>query len=248
MLKAIIIDDEIHCVKSLRWDLMEAAPQVEVVGTAESATEGLELIGRLSPDLVFLDVSMPGMNGFEMLEQLDTIRFKLIFTTAYDQYASIAFRKSAVDFLVKPIVMNELKQAIEKVMASFSLSQTEPRLSNLLTNYRTPEVAQRIAFPTRDGYEFVLPEKIIYLEAEGSYTKIHFDDKRQLLVSRSLGDIAEMLPDPYYIRIHHSTIVNQSSITHFLRTDGGYVQLKSGEKLMVSKSRKNEVMQRLGLK
>ena len=114
-MKAIIIDDEIHCVKSLMWDLKDVAPEVEVIATASSGKEGLDVIQQHRPDIVFLDVSMPGMNGFEMLEQIPNINFSLIFTTAYDQYASKAFRKSAIDYLVKPVDKNELFDAIKKV-------------------------------------------------------------------------------------------------------------------------------------
>ncbi len=249
MIKTVIIDDEIHCVKSLMWDIDQAGLAISVAGTAGSAEEGIRLIEQMKPALVFLDISMPGMNGFEMLEALPEIRFKIIFTTAYDHYAARAFRKSAVDFLVKPIDRNDLTEAVLKVTANIkSNSHEEHTLQNLLQNYNQPEMHQRIALPMRDGYEFVTPEQIIYLEAEGSYTKIHLQENRQLLVSRSIGDIAEMLPAVVFVRIHHSSIVNMTYITHFLRTDGGYVQLKNGLKLMVSKSRKNELMDRLGLK
>jgi two-component system, LytTR family, response regulator len=247
-MKAIIIDDEIHCVKSLMWDLKDVAPEVEIIATASSGKEGLEAIQQHKPDVVFLDVSMPGMNGFEMLEQIPNINFSLIFTTAYDQYASKAFRKSAIDYLVKPVDKNELFDAIKKVNQKATKEPDTSPIMNLLKNYRQPEILQRIAFPTRDGYEFVHPDHIIYLEADGSYTKIFLNENRNMLISKSLGDIAEMLPLELFIRIHHSYIVNKDSITHFLRTDGGYVQLKSGMKLMVSKSRKNEVLDKLGLK
>jgi two-component system LytT family response regulator len=247
-MKAIIIDDEIHCVKSLMWDLKDVAPNVEVIATASSGKEGLDAIQQHRPDIVFLDVSMPGMNGFEMLEQIPNINFSLIFTTAYDQYASKAFRKSAIDYLVKPVDKNELLDAIKKVNQKPEKEPDTSPIMNLLKNYRQPEILQRIAFPTRDGYEFVNPNHIIYLEAEGSYTKVFLNENRTMLISKSLGDIAEMLPLELFIRIHHSYIVNKDSITHFLRTDGGYVQLKNGIKLMVSKSRKNEVLDKLGLK
>jgi two-component system LytT family response regulator len=248
MIRALIIDDEIHCVKSLLWDLHQAAPQIEVVGSAASGAEGLEMIALHNPELIFLDISMPGMNGFEMLEQLPSIPFKIIFTTAHDQYAAKAFRKSAVDFLVKPIDRNDLAEAIQKVSVNFETEKNNSVVSNLLHNYRRPEAMQRVALPLRDGYEFVVPEEIIYLEAEGSYTKIYFSDKKQVLVSRSIGEISEMLPTELFVRIHHSYIVNIACVTHFLRSDGGLVQLKNGTKLMVSKSKKNEVMDRLGLK
>lgn len=248
MIRALIIDDEIHCVKSLLWDLQQVAPEIKVVASASSGAEGINLIAEHNPELVFLDISMPGMNGFEMLEHLPSIQFKIIFTTAHDQFAAKAFRKSAVDYLVKPIDQNDLSEAIQKITGNIGSLASNGALNNLLHNYRSPELKQRIALPLRDGYEFTLPDDILYLEAEGSYTKIFFKEKRQLLVSRSLGDIAEILPPDLFLRIHHSYIVNISGVTHFLRSDGGYVQLTNGAKLMVSKSKKNEVMDRLGLK
>lgn len=247
-MKAIIIDDEIHCVKSLMWDLKEVAPEVEVVATASSGEEGMAAINQMQPDVVFLDVSMPSMNGFEMLEKISDINFSIIFTTAYDQYAAKAFRKSAIDYLVKPVDKHELFDAIKKVANQLAKDPDTSPIINLLKNYRQPEALQRIAFPTRDGYEFIHPDHIIYLEAEGSYTKVFLTENRNMLISKSLGDIAEMIPIELFIRIHHSFIVNKESITHFLRTDGGYVQLKTGIKLMVSKSRKNNVLDKLGLK
>jgi two-component system, LytTR family, response regulator len=247
-MKAIIVDDEIHCVKSLMWDLKEVAPEVQVVATASSGEEGLTAINQNNPDVVFLDVSMPGMNGFEILEQISDINFSIIFTTAYDQYASMAFRKSAIDYLVKPVDKHELLDAIRKVTLQLAKDPDTSPIINLLKNYRQPEALQRIAFPTRDGYEFIHPDHITYLEAEGSYTKVYLSENRNMLISKSLGDLAEMLPVELFIRIHHSYIVNKESITHFLRTDGGYVQLKTGIRLMVSKSRKNSVLDKLGLK
>ncbi len=248
MMTAIIIDDEQHCIQSLKNDIANHCPEVQVVGEAMNAKDGMLLIKQLSPKLVFLDVAMPWMNGFEMLELLPAINFALIFTTAHDEFAAMAFRKSAVDYLLKPIAVQDLVEAVAKASVKLAAMSHEQHVSNLISNYRQPEHLQKIAFPYREGYEFVNPADISYCEAEGAYTKVHLADGRMLLISRSLGDIGELLPTADFIRIHHSSIVNAGFVTHFIRTDGGYVQLKNGVRLMVSKSKKEMVMEQLGLK
>lgn len=247
MINAIIIDDEPDAIESLKNDLKKYCPQVLVVAEAPSGKDGLLAIKRLQPQLVFLDVAMPWMNGFEMLELLPEINFALIFTTAHDQFAALAFRKSAIDFLLKPIAADDLKEAVQKAADKLEKKTDAEHVNNLINNYREPE-QQKIAFPCRDGYEFIEPSGIICCEAEGAYTKVHLHDKRTLLISRSLGDIGELLPANDFVRVHHSSIVQLNSVTHFLRHDGGYVQLSNGMKMMVSKSKKENLMEKLGLK
>lgn len=247
MIRALIIDDEQHCIESLKKDLQQHCPEVTVIGEANGGKEGLLAIKQLQPQLVFLDVAMPWMNGFEMLELVPEVNFALIFTTAHDQYAALAFRKSAIDYLLKPIAATDLMEAVGKAAAKLLGRTDRDQVGNLLNNYRQPE-QQRIAFPCRDGYEFIEPSDLVCCQAEGAYTKIHLSDNRTLLISRSLGDIGELLPPPDFVRIHHSSIVNLHFVTHFLRTDGGYVQLTNGMKLLVSKSKKDNLMEKLGLR
>ena len=248
MIKSIIIDDEQHCVKALLSDLQKNCPSVEVMDVCHSAKEGIMSIKKHNPDLVFLDVEMPWMNGFEMLEVLGEINFSVIFTTAHDEFAAKAFRISAVDYLLKPIDANDLKVAVQKVEKKADEGSNLEHISNLLSNIKQPSSEQKIAFPQREGYEFVDVSSIIYLTAEGAYTKVYIMDKKIMLISRTLGDVEELLPPELFHRIHHSTLVNVSYIAQFLRTDGGYVVLKSGEKLSVSKAKKEMLMARLGLK
>ena len=248
MIKAIIIDDEQHCVKSLQSDLEKNCPSIEVTAVCHSAKEGIMSIKKNNPDLVFLDVEMPWMNGFEMLEVLGEINFSVIFTTAHDEFAAKAFRISAVDYLLKPVDANDLKAAVQKVEKKMDEGSNLQRIGNLLRNIKQPSSDQKIALPQREGYEFVDVASIIYLGAEGAYTKVLIQDKKPMLISRTLGDVEELLPPELFQRIHHSTLVNISYISQFLRTDGGYVVLKSGEKLSVSKAKKEMLMARLGLK
>jgi two-component system LytT family response regulator len=248
MIRTIIIDDEQHCVKALLNDLGKHCPLVEVIDTCYSAKEGIMTVKKNRPDLIFLDVEMPWMNGFEMLEVLGEINFSIIFTTAHDEFAAKAFRISAIDYLLKPIDANDLKIAVQKVEKKLDEGSNLQHISNLLRNMKQPTVDQKIALPQREGYEFVDVSSIIYLSAEGAYTKLQMLDKRTMLISRTLGDVEELLPPELFQRIHHSTLVNISYVSQFLRTDGGYVVLKSGEKLSVSKAKKEMLMARLGLK
>jgi two-component system LytT family response regulator len=248
MLRSILIDDEPQNAVILKNDLAMHCPAVDIISVCHSAKEGIFSIKKEKPDLVFLDIEMPWMNGFEMLEMLDEINFSIIFTTAHDQFAAKAFRISAVDYLLKPIDANDLKEAVRKAMMKTEQQQGNANIENLLRNIKQPSTQQKIALPYRDGYEFVEVTHIIYCQAEGAYTKVFLDNKKYILVSKTLGDIEELLPADLFQRVHHSTVVNLNYVTHFVRSDGGYVKLQTGEQLTVSKSRKETVMARLGLK
>lgn len=248
MLRSIIIDDEPKSSGILKNDLAQHCPNVEVASVCHSAKEGIMAIKKEKPDLVFLDIEMPWMNGFEMLEVLGDINFSIIFTTAHDQFAAKAFRTSAVDYLLKPIDAADLQDAVKKAEKRNNQQEGNVNIENLLHNFKQPATQQKIALPNKDGFEFAEVNQIIYCQAEGSYTKVYLVGKKYILVSRSLGDIEELLPDALFLRIHHSTVVNINYVTHFIRTDGGYVKLQTGEQLPVSKSKRETVMNKLGLK
>jgi two-component system, LytTR family, response regulator len=248
MIRSIVIDDEQHCIDALVADLSKNCSNVEVAAKCLSGKEGILAIKKYKPRLIFLDVEMPWMNGFEMLEMLDHIDFCIIFTTAYDKFAARAFRISAVDYLLKPVDAEDLKAAVYKAEEKILSSAGVVNIQNLLHNIKQPVQQQKIALPNRDGYEFVQVNSILYCGAEGAYTKVVFSDKHSLLISRTLGDIEEILPPEIFVRIHHSTIVNMNAVTHYIRTDGGYVVMNTNEKLMVSKARKEVLLEKLGLK
>ena len=167
--------------------------------------------------------------------------------STHNEFAAKAFCFSAVDYLLKPIDAHDLKEAVKK--AEQKLQQPgNIHIENLLRNIKTPSAQQKIALPYKDGYEFVEVSHIIYCQAEGAYTKVFLDNRKYILVSKTLGDIEELLPVDMFQRIHHSTVVNLGFITHFVRSDGGYLKLQTGEQLPVSKSKKEGLMERLGLK
>ena len=248
MIRSIIIDDERHCITALLNDLQKNCPSVEVIETCSSAKEGIMAIKKNNPDLIFLDVEMPWMNGFEMLEVLGEINLPVIFTTAHDEFAAKAFRISAVDYLLKPIDANDLKAAVQKAEITIKDGGDLRHINNLLKNIRTASANQKIALPQRDGYEFVEVSSIMYCHADGAYTKVFLTDKKPVLISRTLGDVEELLPAEIFQRIHHSTLININCVLQFLRTDGGVIVLKNGEKLSVSKAKKEMLLARLGLK
>ena len=247
-MRAIIIDDEINCIKTLQHDLAMFCPDVEVIDSCQSAKEGLLSIKRNAPDLIFLDVEMPWMNGFEMLEILDkTIRFQIIFVTAYNQFAVQAFRVSAVDYLLKPVDGEDLIQAVAKAKKAVQ-ENNYSHISNLLHNTKVAAAQQRIAIPNKEGYEFVSVEKIMYCKASGTYTEIFIENSPKRLLSKSLGEIESLLPAELFERVHHSALVNLACISQYKKTNGSFIVMKNGDELPVSKSKKEHLMIRLGLK
>ena len=175
MIRSIIIDDEQHCVRALLNDLLKNCPSVEVLDTCNSAKEGMLSIKKNRPDLIFLDVEMPWMNGFEMLELLGDFNSSIIFTTAHDEFAAKAFRISAVDYLLKPIDANDLISAVQKVERKLDEGNSLDHITNLLRNIKQETKDQKIALPQREGYEFVEVSSILYCQAEGAYTKVLLD-------------------------------------------------------------------------
>jgi two-component system, LytTR family, response regulator len=248
MIKAIIIDDEANCITALQNDLKMLCPQVTVADVCRTAREGLQAIKKHQPDLVFLDVKMPGMTGFDMLETIADISFQVIFTTAHDEFAARAFRVSAVDYLLKPIDGDELATAVNKAIHLISHPKNDPRpVTNLIHNAGVPPEQQRIAIPHRTGYDFVPIHDILYCKAEGAYTTVVLQD-RKLLLSRSLGETEQMLPMQLFERAHHSLLVNIRRIVSFSREDGSYIVMDNGDQLTVSRTRRDALLARLGVK
>lgn len=245
MIRAIIIDDERHSCDALKMLLAKCCSQVEVAAICHSGGEGIKMIGELKPQLVFLDIEMPHMNGFQMLEQLPTINFEVIFTTSYDQYAITAFKFSALDYLLKPVDREELEKAVQKVLKTISPPVSQ-QLEILLQKINQPAITiQRIALPTMQGLEFVPVDSIISCSSNNNYTEFFLADKKKLLVSRTLKEVEDMLTDHSFLRVHNSHIVNLNAITRYVKGEGGYLVMTDGSSVDVSRSRKELLMQRL---
>jgi two-component system, LytTR family, response regulator len=246
MINAVLIDDEIHCLDTLEILLRQYCPEVRVCDRCHSGSAGLAAIKKFQPELVFLDIEMPAMNGFELLEQLSSIPFAVIFTTSYDQYAIKAIRFSALDYLLKPIDPKELIAATKKVLSQNKLPGNE-QLQMLLNKVRRKEGAiSKIAVPTFEGYELIPADQVLRCEASDNYTHIYLKNKTRIIASRSLKDMEEQLQDfACFIRVHHSFIVNLNEVTKYVRGEGGYLIMNDGSTVNVSRSRKEILLKLL---
>jgi two-component system, LytTR family, response regulator len=246
MIKAIIIDDELHCRKTLAILLKEYCPEVHILEQCSDAQCGIEAIEKSHPDLIFLDIEMPGMNGFDMLERFSDISFAVIFTTGYDQYAIKAFRFYAIDYLLKPIEPKELISAVHKVQTSRHLPATD-QLQLLLNKINKREQAlAKIPVPTIDGFELIAVDDVLYCEARDNYTYIYLKNKKKIIASRMLKEVEEQLSNFFYfVRVHNSYIVNIKEVKKYVRGEGGYVVMSDETSVNVSRSRKDELLKRL---
>jgi two-component system LytT family response regulator len=240
---AILIDDEAHCTRTLKWELEQQCPEVDVVGVCQSGEEGLKAIREMKPDLVFLDIEMPGMNGFDMLAQVSPINFQVIFCTAYDQYAIKAFKLSATDYLLKPVDSSELQAAVEKASRKTSAAVTQVQITELLSAMRHPgRELRRIALSTSDGMEFVDTDRIMYCESQSNYTNIVLEDGKKVLLSKTLKEVDELLVDFGFFRAHKSHLINLRHVTKYVRGEGGYVVMRDGTAITIARSRKEEFL------
>jgi two-component system LytT family response regulator len=243
MIKAILIDDEVHCLETLGLLLKEYCPEVLIMEQCRSAKKGIEAIEKIKPDLVFLDIEMPAMNGFEMLEQFTEIPFAIIFTTSYDQYAIKAIRFSALDYLLKPIDHNELAVAVKKVQEQRHLPIAE-QFQMLLRQVNGREYQfHKIAIPTIEGFELIPAEQVVRCEADDNYTYLYLKNKNKIVACRSLKEMEEQLHDfKFFVRVHHSYLVNLNEVTKYVRGEGGYLVMSDGSTVNVSRSRKDALM------
>lgn len=244
MIRAIIVDDELYSCESLATLLERYCPEVLVIDSCTSGEQALTSIRQHQPQLVFLDIEMPHMNGFEMLTKMPSIDFQLIFTTSYDQYAIKAIRFSALDYLLKPIDREELQVSVSKVTQK--LGQTLPQQLNiLLQKLNGPSPMQKIALATMEGLQMVPVDHIISCASDSNYTIIYLKQKRKLTVSKTLKEIEEMLEGYSFLRVHHSHLVNLVEIDKYVRGEGGYLIMSDASKVDVSRSRKELLLQKL---
>lgn len=245
MIDAVIIDDEPYCCESLVMQLAKYCPEVKVVEVCHSGIEAIEAIRKRSPRLVFLDIEMPSMNGFEMLEQLNKTDFALIFTTSYDQYAIKAIRFSALDYLLKPIDREELQKAVDRACSRFQVMLPE-QLDLLLQKFNRPNAPlNSIALPTMEGLQMVPIDSIITCSSDSNYTVLSLRSQQKLVASRTLKEIEEILSEYSFLRVHHSYLVNLNHINKYVKGEGGYLVMNDGSTIDVSRSRKEMLLKRL---
>lgn len=242
-MKAVLIDDSAQARKLLRLMLMEYAPDFVLKGEAENVDEGLALIEKQQPDVIFLDIEMPGKTGLQLAEELmrRNIPAAIVFTTAYNAYAIQAFRLSAIDYLLKPIQEEQLEEAIEKLRQMKAQQDNQIKLEALTRNLREPQ-SKVLCVPTQGGNEYIPLEEIIFLEADGSYVRIVCTNGRDRIVSKNLKYFENALEDaPQFQRTHRSFLVNMDFLSFHSKSDGN-LHLKNGSQIPISRERKQSVL------
>jgi two-component system LytT family response regulator len=234
MLRAIIIDDEPIGITALEILIEKYTPGIKVVATATDPKKGIQLIEDYEPNIVFLDISMPKMNAFELLESLTYKNFKLVFTTAHQEYAIKAIKNRAFDYLLKPIDIQELQACVANIISE---SPKEAPAA-------TPSI-NIIELSVKDGIIFVHPQDIIRIEASGSYTVFYLANQVKHMVSKNLKEVESMLEAPYFFRCHASHIINLLKVTKMISTGGLYAQMNDGSMPEISRRNKDSFLEKL---
>ncbi len=245
-IKAILIDDELNSLQNLQQKLEGFCPDVQVVAVSQKPEEGIVLIRQHQPDVVFLDIEMPRMSGFRMLEELGEYDFDIIFTTAYNHYSIDAIRISAFDYLVKPIGIEDLQNAIERLSKNLN-KHTKEKLDILrrsLSDIKNQE--DKIAISTSEGIEFIPIKDIIHIESSSNYSKVFLTSNKNLMVTKILKDFEEMLVPYNFYRVHNSHLINMNYIQKYIRSQGGQIQLQDGSIIDISRRKKDEFLKMIG--
>ncbi len=248
MINAIIIDDELDCSETLKWKLENYCPEVTINGIFQDPTKGLEYLKENTIDLLFLDIQMPKLNGFDILQAFPVINFDVIFTTAYDDFGIQAIKFSALDYLLKPVQVNELQKAVQKhIQKNKNSNINQQQIELLFKNINLEQSGQPglIALSTKESIEFVHPEEIVACASDSNYTMVHFHDGRKKLISKTLKEFDQMLSRHHFFRPHHSYLVNLKQVKEYIRTDGGYLIMRNKMKIPVSKSKREEFLRLL---
>jgi len=244
LLSALIVDDEKNGRENLAGLIQSHCPQIKVVGEARSVEQAIAGIQEHQPQLIFLDIEMPGGNGFQLLEHFKDFPFEVIFVTAYDNYAIRAIRFSASDYILKPINLNELIAAVGKVSLRIRNRSENERIRQLYLNTMHP-ANPKIGLPTGERVEFVEVKSIIRCQGESNYTHIYFSDRKPLLTAKSLIEFEELLAEYNFIRVHKTHLVNLNQVTSFTKNDGGVLFLSNGDSVAISRRRKEFVLEQL---
>ncbi len=246
MLKSIIVDDELLGRKTLVKLLEKYCPTVEVIGLCENGKIALETLQNNQPDILFLDIEMPEMNGFEMIENLESYDFEIIFTTAYDEFALKAFQVCAIDYLLKPIDSAQLIKAVKKVEERKFQINSKAQVELLLTSMKSEQkIFPKLAIPSMEGIEFVDVVEIIRCEASKNYTLIFTTDGNKYVFSKTLKDIESLISSNFFFRIHQSHLINLNLVKKYIRGIGGYIIMADGSEIPVAKSKKSVLLQRI---
>lgn len=242
-MKVIIIDDEPTVRNAIKKLLSEQFPDIKILSSVGSVSEGFDAISQLTPELIFLDVELPDGTGFDLLKKFQSVDFKVIFITGHQEYALDAIKVSALDYILKPFDTDELRLGIEKAREAINHEEQQLKLQTLNENLQGNKTLKRIILPTSDNLHIVSVSEIIRAEADSNYTTFWLTENRRIMVSRTIKEYDGMLSGSGLIRVHQSHLVNINFIDKFVKRDGGYLQLKDGAKIPISPNLKKQVLQ-----
>lgn len=245
-LRAIIIDDEPRSITTMQWELSSFEDQVETIATCTEPLKAKDLILKHKPDVIFLDIEMPHLNGIDLVKSFDKVPCSVIFTTAYDKFAIQAFEISAIDYLLKPINGEDLNRAINKLINKDDSRYLEQQFTALFENITAAKTGfKKIVIPVQEGFEFVNLEDILRCEANANYTKIFLVSGRMIFISKSLKEVEGMISDTSFCRVHQSHLVNLRYISKYQKGKGGSITLSDGSLIPVSRSRRDDFLGQL---
>ncbi len=247
MLRGIIIDDELDSIQAIQSLITLYDLNLNIIGTAQSVDEGVDVINRYSPDLVLLDIKLGDELGFSVLEKTKTSDYQVVFISAYDKYAVQSFKYSAVHYLLKPIDIEDFTDAIKKVESNIQNKNSSLRnIQILLQNIQAPK-PYLLSIPASDGLEFININDIISIKADGSYSMIHFENKRQILISKNIGEFQEQLPLDEFCRVHNSYIINLKHVKKLKKIGGLAAEMPEGITIPISRNKKDDFMKQIEL-
>lgn len=245
MIKAILIDDEQDSTDVLSSLLQRYCPAVQVLACMNNPFEAAAVVEEMQPNVVFLDIEMPGKNGFELLEELDHPRLHIVFVTAYQEYAIRAFKYHAFDYLLKPVAIDALQKTIADLQTRMAGAAAVPAYADVLKKYLPLLQTRKIALPDGNAMMLVNPSDIIRCQSSGNYTRVYLQNGKNLLITRTLKEYEEMLAPFAFFRIHHEHLVNMQHVLRYIKGEGGYVAMSDGCTVEVSKRKKAAFLESL---
>ena len=244
MINAILIDDEKNALEVLQMQLTQFCKDVNIMATANGGAKGIEAIKKYNPDLVFLDIEMPHKNGFDVLTETSQFNYDVVFTTAYDQFAIKAFKFSALDYLLKPIDIVELQQAVEKAKQKKGNINLDEKIKLLFSQIQPQQkLTNKIALPIGDAMQLTEPDEIIRCESDSNYTHIFLTNGKKITLAKTLKEVEENISGNPFYRIHQSHLINMNHVSKYIKGDGAYVVMKDGTQIAISRNKKEAFME-----
>jgi len=244
MLKAVIVDDEPKAIEGLSWELTNFSDAIEIVKTFSQPEDALIYLSKNKPDCLFLDIQMPTMDGFQFLEKLDNKDIAVVITTAYDEYAIKALKNEALDYLLKPVDGDDLKETISKIKKFKSRAVNSDKIEDILINFTSNNNKKKITINTDGKLLFLNIDEIIFVESDGNYSTLFMEDGQKVLVTKKLKEVYALVPKDSFFRIHNSYVINLGKIKEFLKNEG-YVVMETNHKIPVARQRKSDFLEKL---